>query len=456
VSQGSLAHLSASDALRRLKARDISVADLARACLDRIRRHDPSIQAWVHLDEPLALRCADELDRALAAGRPPGPLFGIPVGIKDVFNTADMPTQMGSPIWARFQPGNDARVVHALRMAGALLLGKTATAEFAVHAPGPTRNPHHPGHLPGTSSSGSAAAVAASMVPLALGTQTAGSIIRPASYCGVFGFKPSFGTIPRTGMLKTTDSLDTVGGLARTIDDLGLLFDVIRVHGPDYPISHRELLHPSRRHPADRPWSVALVRGPKWDCAEPYAQQALCAWADDLRRHRSVCVKDISLLDGVSAAHDVHGTIYDYTLAYYFREEFKKHTLVSRIMYETIIRGARVTASQYREALERQCQLARGMEALFDGGIDVVLSLSTGGVALTHRDQMDRPDNCLIWTLCGMPALSLPVFQGPDRLPFGAQIAARRYSDYMLLDFARHVKTLGLLPEAPNPVPPLD
>lgn len=439
-----LAALTATQLLPLLKAREVSARELTQALLDGIARTEPLIHAWTWLDPELALRQADEADRQLAAGTG-GPLCGLPVGVKDIFNTRDMPTQMGSPLFADFTPGNDARVVHYLRMAGATMLGKTVTAEFAVHAPGPTRNPHHLSYIPGTSSSGSAAGVAAHMVPVALGTQTAGSIIRPASYCGVFGFKPSFGLVPRTAMLKTTDTLDTVGVFGRCVDDVALMFETIRVHGIDFPIAHEILNDPARQTTGGRPWRVGVLRGPRWNDAEPYARQALEDFGRRLRGVPGLEVEDVVLPDSFNQAHDIHATIYDRALAYYFKEEFEAHTLVSPIMYDIVTRGNALSVDQYREALQRQTALAHELDAILEQRYDVIVDLSTGGEALQGLESVDRPDNCLIWTLCGVPTLNLPVFRGPLDLPFGAQVFSRRYNDYLLLDFARHLQAHGVI-----------
>lgn len=446
--------LSATEAARRVSGGALSARELIEACLSRIDEWEPRVHAWAHMDRDLAVRQAEAVDAKVRAGRVGGKLCGIPVGVKDIFNTADMPTQMGSPIWRGFTPGNDARTVFSLRMADAVIPGKTVTAEFAVHTPGPTLNPYDPDCMAGTSSTGSAVAVACGMVPLALGTQTAGSIIRPASYNGVFGFKPSFGLIPRTGMLKTTDSLDTIGLFTRAPQDLKLLFDAIRVHGHDYPLSHSALADPARQERGDRPWRVAVVRGPKWEAAEPYARTGLGDFADRIRTALKADVREAEGPPGLRRAHDLHATIYDRTLAYYFREEFKKHTLVSPIMYEIITRGNRITLDQYTDALSGQSLVAREMDDFFLSGVDVVLNLSTGGEPLKGREAVDRPDNCLIWTLCGLPAVSLPVFTGPNGLPFGAQVVARRYNDYLLLSFVNELAASGLVPRVAGPESP--
>jgi len=228
----------ATKLLELLKTKQISPKELASAFLKSIKMQDTKLQAWEYLNEEIIekqIQKIETLDPSKYS------LWGLPIGIKDIYNTFDMPTQMGSPIWKDFTPGNDARVVHYLRRNGALILGKTTTAEFAVHYQDKTRNPHDLNRSPGTSSSGSAVAVAADMVPVAFGSQTAGSIGRPASYCGVYGYKPTFGILPRVGVLKTTDSLDTLGFFTKSARDLKLILDASRVHGQNYEFVHRYL-----------------------------------------------------------------------------------------------------------------------------------------------------------------------------------------------------------------------
>lgn len=449
---GKLNYLSAIESLHLLERGEITALALLEDCLAQIGEFDGLLQAWVHLDCELGKAQARAVDEKIRSGQRVGPLAGVPVGIKDIFNAIDMPTQMGSPIWKGFMPGNDARVVHSLRMADAVLPGKTVTAEFAVHTPGPTRNPHDPQCTPGTSSSGSAVAVASYMVPLALGTQTAGSILRPASYCGIYGFKPSFGLIPRTGMLKTTDTLDTVGYFARTVEDLELLLGAIRVHGPDYPLSHAALNDPSRQEKGSRPWRVAFVRGPKWDDAEAYARTAVEGFAKRLGMEEGVILEEVALSDDFSKAHDVHGVIYDKTLAYYFKEECRHHTLISPIMYEIVERGKGISLAQYQAGLQEQSRLVQQFDEMLQR-YDALLTLTTGGAAQKGLDTTDRPDTCLIWTLCGAPAVNLPVFSDSRGMPFGAQIIGRRYNDLLLLKFARFLRGRQLIPQAPNPIP---
>jgi len=443
--------LTATEAGRLLRSGGASAVELLEACLGQIARLDDWVHAWEHLAPEQARAQALKVDRRHAIDSPTGALAGIPVGVKDVFNTEDMPTQMGSPIWKGFTPGNDARVVHCLRMEDAVLPGKTVTAEFAVHAPGATRNPHDPRYMPGTSSSGSAAAVAACMVPIALGTQTGGSIMRPASYCGVYGFKPSFGLIPRTGMLKTTDSLDTVGFFARGVEDLAMVLDVARVRGRDHPKNEAALGDVGRQTKGDRPWRIALVQGPKWDDAEAYARTALLEFAGRLGKQAGFTVDEVEP-PALDAAHAAHATIYDRTLAYYFKDEFRERTLISHVIYEIIERGNRISLDAYRSALDAQQCIARDFDT-FMQQYDAVLTLTTGGAALQGLDSPDRPDNCLVWTLCGAPVINLPVFATSEGLPFGAQVVGRRYNDLLLLNLVRALREDGLVSDGTFPIP---
>lgn len=446
-----LISIDATEAVQRIARQEIKVVDLLQSYLKRIEEVEPAVSAWEYLAPEIALDKARVLDKLIERGQVSGALFGVPVGVKDIFNTYDMPTQMGSPIWKDFKPGNDARVVHYLRMANAIILGKTVTAEFAVHTPGPTRNPHNREYMAGTSSTGSAVAVAANMVPLSIGTQTAGSTIRPASYTGVYGYKPSFGLLPRTAMLKTTDSLDTVGLFSRSVRDLRLSFNVMRVKGVDYPI-HESVFSDPKRLKKFVTWRVGIVRGPKWNHAEEYAKENLLTFAANLDEIPGFHVMEVQLPESINRVHEIHKTIYDKTLAYYFKEEYKQKTLVSQTMYEIIRNGIEITLEEYKQALEDQNKISREFDQFFlDKQLDIVLDLSTGGEALKGLNSADRPDHCLIWTFCGTPAINLPVFSGPNRMPFGAQIISRRYDDYMLLAFAEHLSDSGVIPIAPYP-----
>jgi len=435
--------LDVTAALDQIRHGELSPVGLVTSCLSRIDELEVLINAWEHLDGSLAVSTARATE--------PGPLHGIPFGIKDIFNTADMPTAMGSPLWSRFTPGNDARVVHNARRAGAVAMGKTVTAEFAVHHPGATRNPHDPDRSPGTSSSGSAAAVCAGMVPWALGSQTAGSIVRPASYVGIYGLKPSYGLVPRTGMLKTTDTLDTIGLFARSARDLPVLLDAVRVSGSDYPLIHRTVDRMATGDPAGARVAVLRDQLAVSTHSTPEANEAFGAFARHLEES-GVRLVDVPPPESLDSAHDVHATLYDRSLAYYFAEEAKTPALLSDRFLEMIERGNRIERQAFTAALDAQEALRRDFAAWMEQ-VDIIVTLTTGGAAPAFGDE-DRHDTSLIWTLVGAPSLSVPALTLPDGMPLGVQIVARRFDDRLLLAFAQRLVELGLVTDPP-PVTPI-
>lgn len=382
-----------------------------------------AFQAYECFDERVMQKQISESEIRIAQGKA-RPLEGIPVGIKDIINTEDYPTQMGSPIWKNFTPGNDARCVFNLKRNGAIIAGKTITAEFAVHALGKTLNPYDVKRNPGTSSSGSAVAVATGQLPCSIGTQTGGSIIRPASYCGVYGCKPSFGLIPRTGILKTCDTMDTVGFFVNYAEDLKIILDALRVSGNNYPISAMGVIDGKMRIAMTRAYQcgykVGIVKTHTFEYAEPYAREEL------LRRGEVVELPKI-----MESCHDVHSVIYDKSLSHYFRNEYKQKTLVSPIMNEIIERGQKISYKKYIEALKAQETIIHAMDEMFNN-YDILISLSTAGVA-PLRDESEKPDPCLMWTMAHLPVVNVPRWH--DSLPFGIQVIAKKYNDFLLFDY---------------------
>lgn len=424
--------------------------DIAKECIKAYRKNERDVLAWTVFDEELLLRQAREAGERIRFGGPIRLLEGIPVAVKDIINTADFPTQMGSPLWEGFTPGNDARVVSSVKHQGALVPGKTVTAEFAVHTLNKTLNPHDSLKTPGTSSSGSAVAVATGMVPVALGTQTAGSIMRPASFCGVYGCKPSFGLIPRTGMLKTTDSLDTVGFFSTHYLDLERVFEAVRVHGPNYPMSYRVFKDPSRvSAPSGRAWRVGFARTHTWKHAPEYAKAAVARWLNQVSRLRGVEVSEVTLPKEMALSHSIHETIYNKTLSYYFKKEYEKSELVSPIMNELIRSGQSISIKQYHTALSAQEKLCRAMDLVMTK-YDVLVSLSTAGEA-PQRGIPELPDPSLIWTMTHLPVIGVPQFVSPGGLPYGLQFVSRRYNDYKLFRFADFLRSKGCIPAGLNP-----
>ena len=444
--------LSIKEITEKISSGNFTPLDVARECIERIDMYNRKYKVWVCYDKEILFNQAMKISERLNEGGRIRVMEGIPAGVKDIFNTYDFPTQMGSPLWQGFTSGNDSRVVYYLKQAGAVVPGKTDTAEFAVHAIGNCLNPHDITKTPGTSSSGSSVAVSLGMVPVSIGTQTAGSIIRPASFCGVYGCKPSFGLIPRTGMLKTTDSLDTIGFFTSKYEDLERVFEIVRVHGSNYPISNEALNDNTRQNkPAGRPWKIAFVKTYTWDHAFDYAKDAIVKFAKKLSETDGIEVTEAVLPEDIQSAHIVHGRIYDKTLAYYFQEEFKKPDHVSSIMNEIINRGNLISVSEYHQALKDQEKIVLSMDNFFDD-YDVIVSLSTAGEA-PDRNETERPDPSLIWTLSHLPVVSSPAFISPGGLPFGVQFAARKYNDLLLFRFLDSLREESLIPEGVNPLP---
>jgi len=442
-----LFEMSAVACGKGIKSGKFSCVELIKSLISRIDKCECVINAWDYFDRDHAISAAEEIDQEIARRLPVGNLCGVPVGVKDIFNTKDMPTGMGSPIWKGFTPGNDARVVARLRSNDMIIMGKTTTAEFAVHTPNETRNPHNLDYSPGTSSSGSAAAVASGMVPLALGTQTAGSIIRPASYCGIFGFKPSFGLIPRTGMLKTTDSLDSVGAFSRRVEDLEAFLNEAIVTGRNWPISFETISKASAHKKGERPWKIAIIKTHMWKFVKDYVSAAFDKLIHRLSSDKDFDIRSLELPNDFEASHQIHDTIYDKTLAYYFTDEFEKKRLISSKMYDIIERGKNISLEAYKSALRKQNLLRRRLEKLFDEEeLDAILTVSTSSEAPKWKDD-DIQDSCLMWTLTSSPVIGVPAFLSPQKMPFGLQIVGRRFHDYLLLNLVSDLVVKGYISE---------
>ncbi|MGE3319772.1 MAG: amidase family protein [Candidatus Berkiella sp.] len=399
--------------------------DIIAICEKAYQRYEPTTQAWVCFD---ALKMDQQVQKSCKSDRKEyRKLEGIPVGIKDIINTEDFPTQMGSPLWEAFTPGNDARLVSSLKLDGAIIPGKTDTAEFAVHSLNKTMNPHGAEYSPGTSSSGSAAAVATGMVPCALGSQTAGSIIRPASYCGVFAMKPSYGLLPRTGILKTTDTLDSMGFFTYFAEDLRIMLDVLCVKGRNYPFSTK--LYQQKDYQKIK---LGLIAPNRHVANAPYAVTELQHWLNKLKINSSVDISLVELPESTSQVHDWHRIIYHKSLAYYFAKEYQDKSLISDEMKECIEDGLAISKSQYQEGLRFQAEYAQDIDIIFQK-YDALVCLSTYGEAVKRHEKEIR-DLCLLWTLSYVPALNIPLFKSPNGLPFGMQLVGRRYHDFDLLN----------------------
>jgi Asp-tRNA(Asn)/Glu-tRNA(Gln) amidotransferase A subunit family amidase len=432
--------LSAAEQAAAAARGEVSALALTEACLQRIAERDEQVQAWAFLDPDHARAQAKGLDERRKRGLPLGPLHGVPVGIKDIIDTRDMPTEHGTVLHAGRRPRTDAWLVARLRAAGAVILGKTVTTELAVFSPNATRNPHDLARTPGGSSSGSAAAVADGMVPLAVGTQTNGSVIRPASFCGVYGFKPTFGRIPRTGVLRQSPPLDTIGVFAASIEDAALLADVLFGNDPADPATLPEAMPALRRvalaEPPVTP-SLGFVRTPVWDQAEATTREAFA----ELQEALGARIEMVPLPPLFDDVIELHRTIMEADLARSFADEVARgRDRLSDILIGMIERGQRVLAVDYNRAVDRRAALNAALAPLFER-YDALLTPATLGEAPLGLESTGSPVFCTAWTLTGTPAVTLPLLQGPAGLPLGAQLVGRRGDDARLLRTARWLET---------------
>jgi len=425
-----LTAVEAADAIARGLA---SAEEYTAACIERIADADGEVQAFVHHDAENALAQARALDRLKAEGGRVGPLHGIPVGIKDIFDTADYPTEYGSQQLAGRRPQADATVVRKLREAGAVIIGKTVSTEFAYFHPGPTRNPRDLARTPGGSSSGSAAAVAAGMVPLAIGSQTNGSMIRPAAFCGVFGVKPSHGLVSRAGALTLSAKLDHVGAFARSLEDIALVLDVIAGQDPADPDT-RPYAAPAFSAAASAelpvPPNFAFVRTPMWDKADAEAREGLEELAKDLG------AREVEMPTGFAAAWDAQRVVMAAEMAHNLGN-YADNGEVSAKFADLIAEGRAVTATQYLAALRDARTYAEETMAIFEQGADAILTLSTRGVAPLGIEATGDPVFCSFWSLTGVPALNLPILADDEGLPIGVQLVGAPGRDEKLLQTAR-------------------
>jgi Asp-tRNA(Asn)/Glu-tRNA(Gln) amidotransferase A subunit family amidase len=429
--------LSASEASRLIREGLISSEQLVEACLARVREVDEQVQAWAFLDPDYALAQARAADALRLEGKPIGSLHGVPIGIKDIFDTADMPTENGSVIHAGRTPSRDATVVSMLRAAGAVIMGKTVTTEFAYFSPGKTRNPHNPEHTPGGSSSGSAAAVAANMIPLALGSQTNGSTIRPAAYCGVIGFKPTHGLISRHRVFELSRALDHVGLFARSMDDIALLAE--QLVGFD---EHDADTRPRARIPfgevaAEEPPLApmfAFIKTPMWERADEETEEGFAEIIEQLGSQ----VEEVDLFPSAGEAWQWHQTIMAAEMALNLDREWQKsRNRLSDQLRTQIKRGLDVRAVDYQRALRQIAPIHESFLELFEQRYDAILTPAAPSAAPKGLASTGDPSFCTLWTLCGMPAISLPLLQSISGLPIGVQLVGPRLGDARLLRTAR-------------------
>ena len=420
------ARLGANSAAAKIKAGELSSEALVQACLDRVSEREPQIRAWSWLDADTALAQARACDRA--AG-PQGPLHGVPIGVKDVIDTADMPTAYGSAIYKGYRPRADAACVSLARAAGAVIRGKTETTEFASIHPAATRNPLALAHTPGGSSSGSAAAVADFMVPLAVGTQTAGSTIRPAAFCGVVGYKPSFNRVNRAGLKFSAESFDTIGFFARSVEDTALLAHVMS--------GQERLGNAGLRE--EKALRIGLCQTSRWSQASSQMRGAI----EDASQRLAAAganVELVALTPAFEQLHEAHALIMQYEAARATAWEYRVHgDLLSPAYQERMRAGMAIPHERYEAAL-RQAEFGRQDFSDVWGELDVLITPSVLDEAPLGLENTGDAVFNRLWTLLGVPCVHLPFGIGTLGLPLGLQVVGRREDDVATLACARWIE----------------
>jgi len=418
-----LSRLTAAEIVHATTAGEISCEAVTRACLDRIAARESVVHAWASFDPELALKQARALDRATTRG----PLHGVPVGVKDIIDTFDQPTEMGSPIYRGHRPAADAACVALVRAAGAVILGKTVTCEFAGMTPLDTTNPHDVARTPGGSSSGSGAAVADRMAPVAFGTQTGGSVLRPASYCGVFGFKPTYNAFNRRGVFPAAESLDTIGLMARSIDDIELFSDVLELRPAAQPIT------------LTRAPRIGLCRTPMWSTAQPETAAAVEDAAAQLGK-AGAQVREIVLPEAFAGLRNAaRETINNYERAAAMAHEWNtQREAISERLRKRLEIGRATPHADYLAALKlvEDCRMLLG-DVFAD--CDVLLAPAVHGEAPLGLGETGDPGFQAIWTALYTPAMTMPTYRGPNRMPVGIQLVALPHEDRRLFAAARWV-----------------
>ena len=428
--------LKVEELVEKIKDAQISSVELCQIYIDRINKFEKDIKAWAHFDKKLLLEKAAEADEHRRLGKPLGPLHGIPVAVKDIVGTLDMPTECGTVIRKGKSYSQNAEIIELLISAGAIVMGKTATAELAYLGPAKTTNPHDYSRTPGGSSSGSAASVASFMAPLSVGSQTGGSIIRPASYCGVVGYKPTYGLISRNGVLKTSEKLDHVGVFGRSVEDVALLaktlikkdkFDTASVH-----YSAENMLNETKKGPLFEPKFI-FYKTDYWKLVEKKSRESFEYFIKSFK-------KNIEVFDTPSYFKDIHKyhqIIYDTDLANNFSLYFKKYKKkLSKIMQDAIIRGNKHSAKDYAEAVDFMKRSYESYEEVFED-YHGVLSPSSPGVAPKSLKTTGTAEFNKVWSYLGTPCISLPLLQGENDLPLGVQLIGAKYDDQRFLGVAK-------------------
>ena len=427
--------LSTNELVAKMRDGQISSVEVCKAYIARIDKFEKDVKAWNFFDKKTLLEKAEEADEYRKSGKPLGSLHGLPVAVKDIFGTIDMPTECGTVFRKKMSASQDSEVVNLLKNAGAIIMGKTVTAELAFIHPGKTTNPHDYSRTPGGSSSGSAAAIASQMAPLSIGSQTGGSIIRPASYCGVVGYKPSYGLISRSGVLKTSEKLDTIGVFGKSVEDVALLaktlikkdiYDKSTVH-----FAADNMLEECKKGPIFEPKFI-FYKTDNWKNIHKESRDAFDFFIKKFQ-------KNIEVFETPSYFKDIpkyHQVIHETDLANNFQPYYKKDKKkLSKEMRDAIERGMKYSAFEYANAIDFMKQSYESYKEVFEDYHGVITPASSG-VADKGLKSTGSADFQKIWTYLGLPAISLPLLTGENNLPLGVQLIGNKLDDLRFLGIA--------------------
>ena len=427
--------LSTNELVAQLREGQISSVEVCKAYLGRVEKFEKDVKAWTFLDKKIFLEKAEEADEYRKTGKPLGPLHGLPIAVKDIFGTYDMPTECGTVFRKKMSASQDSEVVNLLKNAGAIIMGKTVTAELAYIHPGKTTNPHDYSRTPGGSSSGSAAVIASQMAPLSIGSQTGGSIVRPASYCGVVGYKPSYGLISRSGVLKTSEKLDTIGVYGKSVEDVALLakslikkdlYDPATIH-----FAADNMLEVCKQEPIFEPKFI-FYKTDKWKNIHKDSRDAFEFFIKKFK-------ENIEIFDTPSYFKDIpkhHQIIHETDLANNFQAYYKKDKKkLSKEMRDAIERGLKHSAYDYANAIDFMKQSYESFKEVFED-YHGIISPSASGVADKGLKSTGSADFQKTWTYLGLPTISLPLLTGENNLPLGVQLTGNKLDDLRFLSIA--------------------
>ncbi len=427
--------LKVEELVSKIKDSQLTSVEICKKYIDRVNEFEKDVKAWAHLNKKLLLEKAAEADEHRRSGKPTGPLHGIPVAVKDIIGTLDMPTECGTVIRKGKSYSQNAEIVDLLLSAGAIVMGKTATSELAYLGPSKTSNPHDYSRTPGGSSSGSAASVASFMAPLSIGSQTGGSVIRPASYCGVVGYKPTYGLISRNGVLTTSEKLDHIGVFGRSVEDVALLAKVlIKKDNYDSATVHystENMLDEVKKGPLFEPKFI-FYKTEHWKIIEKKSREAFEYFIKSFKNN-------IEVFDTPSYFKDInkyHQIIHETDLANNFALYYKKYKKkLSKYMQDAIVKGNKHSAKEYAEAIDFMKRSYESYQEVFED-YHGVLSPSSPGVAPKGLKSTGTAEFNKVWSYLGTPCISLPVLQGEGNLPLGVQLTGARFDDHRFLGIA--------------------